>query len=212
MCGCIIIALPAVLVATTSLSHGAVGARNGNTELSSPRPDTGLRPGTQFTPVAASTLTVPEPAKGSDGRIHLAYELLLTNASALPVKIDQVEVLDASTRQALLNLTGAALRSEFTSIGAPSGDEGTDDPSGNSQTTVPSSATWIVWLDVSLPAQSQVPRHLEHRVAGAIISPGGAPASVLQQCYRAGGHQPESRDGAQSASQGRHLVHERGVL
>jgi hypothetical protein len=55
-------------------------------------------------------LTVPEPVKGSDGRIHLAYELLLTNASALPVKIDQVEVMDASTHQALLILTGTALR------------------------------------------------------------------------------------------------------
>src|SRR5215472_8281981 len=82
--GCMIIALPAVLVATASHSHGAVGARNGNTELSSPRLGTGLRPGTQFTPVTDSTLTIPEPVKGSDGRIHLAYELLLTKARALP--------------------------------------------------------------------------------------------------------------------------------
>jgi peptidase M23-like protein len=120
-------------------------------------------------------LTVPEPVKASDGRIHLAYELLLTNASALPVRISQVEVADAATHQALLNLTGAALRADFTPIGAPEGDEGTDDPASNSGTTMPSSATWIGWLDVSLSARSGVPRRLEHRVAGAIISPGGAP-------------------------------------
>jgi Peptidase family M23 len=39
---------------------------------------------------------------------------------------------------------------------------------------MPSSATWVVWLDVSLPGSSEVPRHLEHRVAGAILPPGGA--------------------------------------
>lgn len=175
VCGCLVIAFPGVLAATASPSHGAVAARNGNAPLSSARPGAGVRPGTQFTPVTASTLTVPEPVKGSDGRIHLAYELLLTNVTAVPVRISQVQVLDASTHQALLNLTGSSLSTEFTPVGAPSGDEGTDDPASSSRsTTMPSSATWVVWLDVSLPGQSEVPRLLEHRVAGAIVLPGGA--------------------------------------
>jgi Peptidase family M23 len=174
VCGCLVIALPGVLVATASPSHEAVAARDGNTPVSSPQPGAGVRPGTQFTPVIASTLTVPEPVNGSDGRIHLAYELLLTNVTAVPVRISQVQVLDASTRQALLDLTGSSLSTEFTPVGAPSGDEGTDDPASGSRSTMPSSATWVVWLDVSLPGHSKVPRHLEHRVAGAIIRPGGA--------------------------------------
>ncbi len=86
VCGCLVIAFPGVLAATASPSHGAVAARNGNAPLSSARPGAGVRPGTQFTPVTASTLTVPEPVKGSDGRIHLAYELLLTNVTAVPVR------------------------------------------------------------------------------------------------------------------------------
>jgi Peptidase family M23 len=163
---CLVIAPPSVLAATASAPSKPSPAQQ----------HAGLRPGTQFTPVTASTLTVPEPVKGSDGRIHLAYELLLTNASALPVRISQVAVLDAATHQALLNLTGTALKTEFTPIAAPSGDEGTDDPGNSSEaTTIPSSATWVVWLDVSLPAQSAVPLRLEHRVAGMIIAPGGAP-------------------------------------
>jgi hypothetical protein len=171
VCG-LVIALPGVLVATASPSHGAVAARNDSTPASSARPGAGVRPGTQFTPVTASTLTVPEPVRASDGRIHLAYELLLTNVTAVPVRISQVQVLDASTRQALLNLAGSSLSTQFTPVGAPSGDEGTDDPASSSRsTTMPSSATWVVWLDVSLPGQSEVPRHLEHRVAGAIIPP-----------------------------------------
>jgi hypothetical protein len=173
---CLIIALPGVLAATAAPSHGAVGVRDGYLRRPPAQPSGGVRPGTQFTPVFASTLTTPEPVRGSDGRIHLAYELLLTNATAFSVRISQVEVLDASTHRALLSLTGTALRGEFTPIGAPSGDEGTDDPGGSSRaTTMPSSATWVVWLDVSLAARSAVPRHLEHRVTGEIILSGGAP-------------------------------------
>jgi hypothetical protein len=165
-CGCLAIALAGVLLATTSPSRGSVA----------PLPGAGVRPGTKFTPVTASTLTVPEPFEGSDGRVHLVYELLLLNNSAFSVRISQVEVLDASTRRALLNLTGAALKAEFTPVGAPEGDEGVDDPGNPSgSTTIPSSATWVVWLDVSLPAQATVPRLLEHRVAGTVIRPGGAP-------------------------------------
>jgi hypothetical protein len=195
LCGGLIIALPGVLAVTASPSHGAVGVRNGTTGPSSAQPGTGVLPGTQFTPLVASTLTVPEPFKASDGRIHLAYELLLTNTTALPVRVSQVEVLDASTHQALLNLTGTALSAEFTPVGAPGGDEGTDDPANSSRaTTMPSSATWIVWLDVPLPAQSQVPRRLEHRVAGTIISPGGAPPvsfdDVIQPTDTSRNHAP----------------------
>lgn len=173
--GCLAIALAGALLATTSPSRGSGAARNGTTTLLSALRAAGLRPGTQFTAVTASTLTVPEPFEGSDGRIHLAYELLLTNPTALPVRISQVQVLDASTRRALLSLTGTALSAEFTPLGAPSGDEGTDDPANPARsTTIPSSATWVVWLDASLPAGGQVPRRLEHRVAGAVVLPGGA--------------------------------------
>ena len=184
-CGCLAIALAGALLATTSPSRGSVAVRNGNTRLLAALRQAGLRPGTQFTAVTASTLTVPEPVEGSDGRIHLVYELLLMNPSAVPVRISQVEVLDASTRQVLLNLTGAALSAEFTPVGAPSGDEGTDDPTSARSTTIPSSATWVVWLDVSLPGNSQVPRHLEHQVAGEMLLPGGAAPVSFHQCHRA---------------------------
>jgi hypothetical protein len=90
---CLIIALPGVLAATAAPSHGAVGVRDGSMRRPSTQPTGGLRPGTQFTPVIASTLTTPEPVRGSDGRIHLAYELLLTNATAFSIRISQVEVL-----------------------------------------------------------------------------------------------------------------------
>jgi Peptidase family M23 len=175
VCGCLALALACVLLATPSPSRGSVATL----------PGAGLRPGTKFTPVTASTLTTPEPFEGSDGRIHLAYELLLLNVSALPVRIGQVEVLDASTHRALLNLTGAALKAEFTPVSAPEGDEATDDPGNRSgSTTIPSSATWVAWLDMSLPARARVPRRLEHRVAGTIIRPGGAPPAPFDDVIK----------------------------
>ncbi len=119
-CGCLGIALLGVLLASASPS-GVTVARSSGAALSSALQRAGLRPGTQFTPVTASTLTVPEPVAGSDGRTHLAYELLLLNVTAMPVRISQVEVQDATTHQALLNLTGAALTAAFTPVGGPAG-------------------------------------------------------------------------------------------
>lgn len=54
--------------------------------------------------------------------------MLLLKPSAFPVRISQVQVLAAATHRVLLNLTGAALKAEFTPVSAPEGDEGGDDP------------------------------------------------------------------------------------
>ena len=43
--------------------------------------------GEQFTPVVVSALAAPIPVLGTDERIHLAYELQLTNGSPSKVKI-----------------------------------------------------------------------------------------------------------------------------
>src|SRR5271165_1171814 len=73
-------------------------------------------------------------------RSHAKVSGRETNVTALPVRISRVEVLDAATRQTLLSLAGTALHGEFTPIGAPSGDEGTDDPGNSLATTTPVSA------------------------------------------------------------------------
>ena len=51
----------------------------------------------QFTPLVASTLTTNvRPFPGTDGKTHLVYELVLTNASATPATLEKIEVVDAS--------------------------------------------------------------------------------------------------------------------
>jgi hypothetical protein len=49
----------------------------------------------QFTPVLPSVPSPPRWFKGADDRVHLVYELLLTNTIAVPVTVTAVEVVDA---------------------------------------------------------------------------------------------------------------------
>ena len=56
------------------------------------------------TPVLASVVAAPVPVVATDGKIHLAYELQLTNAMTQDVTITSVKVLAGD--QALLTLAG----------------------------------------------------------------------------------------------------------
>ena len=46
--------------------------------------------GPQFTGLAASFLTHPQPVRGTDGRFHIAYELMLTNAVQFALDVERV--------------------------------------------------------------------------------------------------------------------------
>src|SRR5271163_1531155 len=54
-------------------------------------------PADAFTPLVVSALT-PNTGifLGTDGRLHLVYELVLTNANATPATLKKIEVLNAS--------------------------------------------------------------------------------------------------------------------
>ena len=110
---------------------------------------------------------MPQPFKASDGRIHLAYELLLMNATALPVRVGRWRVLDASTHRVLLKLTGAALKAQFIPVGTPEGDVGAGDPANRARsTTMPCSATWVVWLNVTQATIVDTPNRNRNMVDG----------------------------------------------
>ena len=53
----------------------------------------------QFTPVTVSPLTEnTQPFPGTDGKYHIVYELLVTNAKPTPATLKKVEVLDAGSQ------------------------------------------------------------------------------------------------------------------
>ena len=155
--------LAAVVVLTGTLAAvGMLPADAGPVPTGAP----GISPDTQFTLVAGSVLTSPVPVKGSDGKVHIAYELVLTNTFRSEVDINTVEVRDAASKQVVLSLTGPELAAHMNPIGVERGGEG-DPP-------IASSATSIVWLDVAVPSIDAVPETIDHRLVGT-VQVGGHP-------------------------------------
>jgi peptidase M23-like protein len=139
-------------------------------------PPGGIDPDTRFTPLTVATMTTPAPVTGTDGKVHLGYELLLTNATGVPVRLDKLEVLDADSKKVLSSLSGAPLAADSNLIGGPTGDEGTTDPTAPAA-PIPSSATAVVWLDVAFDGAP--PAALVHHIVSVISPPGGAPTSTV---------------------------------
>ncbi len=135
--------------------------------------DEDLAPGTAFTPLIASTITTPAPVKGTDDKIHLAYELLLTNATALPFEVTSLEVADAATGEVLLVLGPEQLHRSVIRLGESS--EGTDEVG---PVRIGGAETWIAWLDVQIDADAAVPERVQHLATGALIRPQGDPAEI----------------------------------
>ena len=116
----------------------------------------------ELTGFAASVLTRPSAVRGTDGRLHIAYELVLTGATPFAVDVEQVEVRDASTDRVLLSLAGGALASRMNPVGGtPAGE--TPAPT----TLIGASGSAIVWLDVGVRRKANLPDALEHRVVGS---------------------------------------------
>jgi murein DD-endopeptidase MepM/ murein hydrolase activator NlpD len=118
----------------------------------------------------------------TDGYVHLAYELVLTNVTPRKLRIDSLQVRDARTHRVLLTLAGNALAGELSPIGGPEAVEDrvqAGDPPQSSQTTVmASSATVVVWLDVRVRHAAEVPAVLDHRLVVSFLPQStGAPSS-----------------------------------
>lgn len=107
--------------------------------------------------VVVSVIAPPVPFAGADGRTHLAYELLVTNQSAYPVRIESVEVLDTSSDAAVATLRGADLEAA-SRIGAGGG---RFEPYESGK----------LFLDVTFADAKSVPRVLAHRFVTALDAP-----------------------------------------
>jgi hypothetical protein len=122
----------------------------------------------QFTGLAASFLTHPQPVRGTDGRFHIAYELVLTDAVQFALGVERVEVRDAKTHRVLLSLEGRALSSRMNSVaGARTGETPPD------TTLLSPSGSAVVWLDVRVRRKADLPGALDHRVVSSTRPPPG---------------------------------------
>ena len=101
--------------------------------------------------------TAPTPVAGSDGKVYLAYELYLTNATSVPVTIDTITVADGDGG-ALQSFSGADLLTHSRVVGA--------DPAAGPASTVKlqGGQLGIFWLDPSVADVGAVPDVLQHQV------------------------------------------------
>jgi hypothetical protein len=105
-----------------------------------------------MTPLLLAVQDAPVPFMGSDGRVHLVYELWVTNFSSGDVVVKSVEVLGDGG--VLANLDGAAVASRLQLAGVR-----------DSAGTLGKSSQGLLFLDVALGAGAAVPQKLSHRIA-----------------------------------------------
>lgn len=147
----------AVLVAgCSSPSEPAAQSRE-----QSPAPSTAVEPAAA-TPLLAEVIAPPIPVPATDGKVHLAYELQLTNALGQDVTVTSVAVKAGD--KPLLTLTGDRLSYWMRTLG---GQEPT--------TKLGPGQSSVVWLDVVIdgPTDSTpaVPQELSHTIVTNLTKP-----------------------------------------
>jgi hypothetical protein len=133
--------------------------------------------GDQYTPVLQSVPTPPRWFTGSDGRVHLVYELLLANAFPVPVTVTSVDVLAADTGDTIGSLDGDALRAAMSLLASPT----------TATTELPPSSLGAVYVELLFEQPIDVPGSIHHRLTVTVppglpvpasIASTGAPAEV----------------------------------
>lgn len=126
--------------------------------------DAGERPSTAaacdaagYTPLTARVADAPIPVAGSDGRLHVVYELELVNATGDPATLSRLDVFDADTRAVVATLDAAEIgrRLVVRDRAAVAG-------------TLGASQAGIVYLHLMFDRADALPGRLEHVLAGVV--------------------------------------------
>ena len=122
--------------------------------------------GSAYTPVIESVLSPLRWFGGDDGRVHVAYELLLTNVSSVVVHVASLAVLGGGGAR-IARLSGQRLTAAMGWPGA----------SGPTTELGPFSVG-VVWLDLTFANVHALPRRVEHRLT-VNLPPGLGVPSVI---------------------------------
>ena len=129
-------------------------------------------PGDDFTPVVGSVLGADTMAvRGSDGRSHVVYELLLTNAKAVPATLEKLEVLRPDgDGKALVSLEGAGLLAALHTL----------DARPAAAATLPPNESRILFVNIDFAGPEEMPSGLRHRLeaTGAASPAARAPSQI----------------------------------
>ena len=128
-----------------------------------------------YTPVVASALNAgTRPVMGTDGKQHLVYELVLTNASRIVATLQKIEVVDAKDpAKVLATFEGAGLIAHLHNTG--------NMPVEKAE--IPFNETRLALLNFSVAAGVALPARLLHRITLTGTAPGHKPDEVVEQHY-----------------------------
>lgn len=107
-----------------------------------------------WTLVLMSPTVSPRPFRGSDGRINLIYELVVSNMGKHPAKLKQLQVLNGDNpEQVILPLDSEDLQLLFQPVG-----------SNRPNNLLQPGRAGVVWLNLTFAKPEEVPRKLLHRI------------------------------------------------
>lgn len=154
----------AVIAATTTLAACSPSTQSPATETPSP-PTSSVASGpirgplpAVATPLIGSVLAPPVPVPATDGRVHLAYEVLLTNVLSQEVTLTSLVALDRDV--SLLKLVGEQLADQTRILG-------TTTPT----TKIGPAQSAAVWMDVVLDKDAALPERLTHSLSLSLPEP-----------------------------------------
>lgn len=113
-----------------------------------------------LTPIVGSVLAPPMPVAATDGKTHLAYELVLTNTTSQDVTLTSVAAVSGG--RTLLSLSGAGL-TYWMRIG------GTPTPTPTA--TIGPAQTALIWLDVTVDDTAGIPADISHVIGISLPQP-----------------------------------------
>ncbi len=113
--------------------------------------------GARMTPLLLAVHDAPIPFNGPDGRMHLVYELWMTNFSSADATVEQVEVLGDGARLATLDAAAVARRLQ------PAGRRDASD-------RLAAGGTSLLFMHVTLEAGAKAPARLSHGVRAHIAA------------------------------------------
>jgi Peptidase family M23 len=105
------------------------------------------------------------PVKGTDGRIHLAYEILFTNVVADAVRVVSVEMIDPDEddvpvgENSVFALDGTDVTSQLRIFSAEITLDG-----ANYSALLPPGQSGVLYVDLTFEDRRDIPRRLAHRV------------------------------------------------
>ncbi|HLH21931.1 MAG TPA: M23 family metallopeptidase [Chloroflexota bacterium] len=125
-----------------------------------------------FTPVLVRPVaTATAPFAGDDGRFHVAYELWLTNAKAVPATVERIDIIDAENPSRVVRtLAGPDLAAAMTNLDVRPADG----------TALGPNESRLVFIELTFDDEGEIPAAIAHRFTGTgAANPGAQEPSPL---------------------------------